>query len=211
MSMTMMKNSHGFPLMHKIHPATAPNDGPWIEHVVMDEAFVRHEKQMASWRPGSYQWIRGLEPGTYCVLKEGRGTTWMSDTWMERYTNAEALKAARGDVLVAGLGIGMVALAVANKPDVTSVTVLERDRQIVDLILPNLRSGKLHVVVCDAKRPPLRGRQFDAIWLDIWPAICADNWTTMKPMLAKYRRMLRRGGWIGAWLKDYVQIEARRR
>lgn len=41
--------------------------------------------------------------------------------------------AASGDVVVGGLGLGIVALLAATKPDVTSVTVLENNQDVIDL------------------------------------------------------------------------------
>lgn len=203
-----MKNTYGFPIMHKIiKPGESGNIG--VMHHELTKEFVEREKRWSGIRGrGEWQWVRGLEAGVYTQLTE-RGSIWMSDTWMERYTNAEALEKARGDVLIAGLGIGMVAVAMCRKREVTSVTVLEINPDVIKLIAPQIAHPKLRVVQCDAYRPPFKGRQWDTIWLDVWPTICADNWETMKPMLATYRKLLRAGGWIDAWLKEFVQGAAR--
>lgn len=209
-----LKHTYGFPMMAEIIPPTPTpaDDGPYIEHMTLTPEKVDHERNMAAWR-GDWT-CRYLEPGTYCVLKAKRGhTIYMSDTWMERFSNAEIREAARGDVLLAGLGIGMVPLACCRKVEVDSVTVLENDRRIMDLIAPYVAHPKLRLLEADANYPPVRGHRFDTIYLDIWSGICADNWDEMKPMLAQYRRFARNGAVVTGWLKDEVQrlaAEARR-
>jgi hypothetical protein len=44
---------------------------------------------------------------------------------------------AYGDVLITGLGFGIISLWVANKPGVTSVTVIENSQDVIDLFLAN--------------------------------------------------------------------------
>jgi spermidine synthase len=158
-------------------------------------------------------WLSYVPEGTYCVLKQvGQGneswdSVWMSDTPLEHTTNYDALQEATGDVLVVGLGLGMLSLAMCRKKEVRSVTVLELEPDVVRLISTHVKHRKLQIIVADGTQPPLRGRRFDLIYVDIWPNICSDNWTEMKPMLAEYRRHRRNGGVVDGWMKDYVQKE----
>ena len=154
--------------------------------------------------------------GRYCALKRaGAGnsswdTLWMSDTPFKRQTNYDIGREASGDVLIVGLGLGMVAAALCRKPEVRSVTVLEIEPEVIALVSPHIRHRKLRVLLADGFRPPLRGRAFDTIYIDIWPNICSDNWETMKPLLAAYRKLQRPGGSTTAWMKEYVQTEHRK-
>lgn len=204
---------YGFPEMAQIIPeSTKPEgDGFWIQHRTFTPEQARHEKQMAAFRA---DWTVGsLEPGTYCILHECRNglvwDQWMSDTWLERFTNADILEAATGDVLLAGLGIGMVAVAVCRKQEVRSVVALELHQAVIDLVEPHIRHPKLRVIKADARQPPFAGRCFDVIYLDIWKSICSDNWADMKPLLRLYRSFGKKGGIVTGWLKDYVQRLAR--
>ncbi len=201
-----------FPNMTKIIPESKRVPGkPYIIHKVCDEDSSRRTTLSGSA-------FRYVPPGQYCILKQARtgntheswDTIWMSDTLMERSTNIEFLQEAEGDVLLAGLGIGMLAVALCRKREVRTVTVLEIDRDVVRLVAPHIQHRKLRIVQADAKSAPLAGKNFDAIWLDIWPSIRADNWEEMKPMLADYRKLRRRDGIVTGWLKKYVQQEATR-
>lgn len=197
-----------FPKMTKIIPATERRPGHF---------YVKHRtKKRDSIRDPFRSGLEYVPPGTYCILAKATNNgnvddswddTWMSDTPMEHNTNYDGLYQAKGDILVIGLGIGMLSLAMCRKKEVRSVTVLEIEPEVVQLVAPHVRHRKLRIILADGKQPPIRGRNFDLIYLDIWPTICSDNWPEMKPLLAMYRRHRRQGGVVDGWLKDYVQRE----
>jgi methylase of polypeptide subunit release factors len=156
-----------------------------------------------------------VPPGTYCIMRQVRDVgadpswdeVWMSDTPMEHNSNYDALQKAAGDVLVVGLGLGMLSLAMCHKKEVRSVTVLEIEPAVIELVAPHVHHKKLRIILADGKQPPIQGRHFDLIYVDIWPTICSDNWPEMKELLALYRRHRRTGGIVDGWMKDYVQRE----
>lgn len=126
----------------------------------------------------------GILPGKYVSLNSKRqnnswdNTCMMSDTPMERFTNQEFINKAYGNVLIAGLGIGMVPAAIADKDDVESITILEIDQEIIDLIEPLIRKyvpnqHKIAIIQADAYKYPksYNGNKYDSIWLDIWPEL----------------------------------------
>ena len=72
--------------------------------------------------------IMMLEAGTYTNLYVD-GSIMMSDTPMEQGTNLEFIRKAHGDVLIGGLGIGLILYNLREKVDkgiVTSITVMEK-------------------------------------------------------------------------------------
>jgi len=103
----------------------------------------------------------------------GESQVVMSDFHYERATCVEVVERAHGDVLVAGLGLGMILRPILGKESVRSVTVIEKYQDVVDLVLPTLpASEKLTVLLDDIYtwKPP-QGRHYDVIWFDIWPDI----------------------------------------
>src|SRR5690349_4219937 len=60
----------------------------------------------------------------------------MSDTLYERQTNQIFLDSAKGDVLILGLGIGLIVYPIMNKANVTSIKIVELHQEVIDLILP---------------------------------------------------------------------------
>lgn len=121
----------------------------------------------------------GLKPGTYVnLVKKGKfsNETMMSDTWYEKWTNYELLQNAKGEVLIAGLGIGMVVLALQEKQEVTSITVVEKEQEIVDLVKNSLPLNEKVTIVCSDIFEYIPTQKFDTIWFDIWDNVCGDNW-----------------------------------
>lgn len=146
---------------------------------------------------------RHFEPGEYTQLYcEGRGLI-MSDTPAERYDHLGFVRAAAGHVLISGLGIGMCVGAVLLKKEVESVTVLEIEKDVIDLVAPHYRNPRLNVIQADARKwQPPRGVRFGAVWHDIWDNICADNLAEIR---AFNRRYGRRAEWKGCWSHEQLR------
>jgi hypothetical protein len=105
------------------------------------------------------------------LILECDGQTWMSCTPMERESQALAVKHARGHVLVYGLGLGVIAWNLARKPEVTKVTVIERDPDVIRLIEDRLEwgpeRGKIEIVLADGRRYRSPA-PVDLLYADIW-------------------------------------------
>lgn len=145
---------------------------------------------------------RHFEPGQYTQLWRG-GTLVMSDTPAERYDHLPFVRAASGDVLISGLGLGMCLGAVLAKPDIQSVTVVEIAQEVIDLVAPSYQDPRLTIVHADARNwKPAKGRRFRAVWHDIWDDICGDN---LPEMHSLNRRYARRADWKGCWSQDLIR------
>lgn len=145
-----------------------------------------------------FQGGRGsIRPGTYTKLVcKGRGIV-MSDTPDEMRDHSEPVLRARGHVLINGLGLGMVLTNVLRKPDVTAVTVVEVDPDVIALVGPNYTDPRVQIVqACAFNYAPPKGVRYGAVWHDIWDTICGDNLPEMTRLKRKYGR---RADWQGAW------------
>ncbi len=200
-----MKNLYGFPEMYKIIPEG--KSGKWsIQHQIATEEKAEHKRRMGAIR-GSWTW-RGFEAGTYCVLTNANGfggEIVMSDTWLERFTNQDILREARGDVLLAGLGIGLIIAGIIDKVD--SLTVVEIEPDVIALVEQSLRgwlgdnNSKLVVVSADILTYEPQ-QKFDAIYFDIWESICGDNYEETKTLHKRFRKYRKQGGYMDSWLRD---------
>jgi hypothetical protein len=163
-------------------------------------------------------------PGTYAVLhtketkEDEHWTLMMSDTPYEMRAARGLKLGSHGKVLIAGLGLGATTLPVLQRDVVESVTVIETNPDVVDIVGPKLKATewgkKLDIVLDNAFtwRAP-KGVKFNTIWLDIWPSICADNLPDMRKLKRKYARYLDRSddrSWIGVWEEAHLRREARR-
>jgi len=157
-------------------------------------------------------------PGTYVSLRlrndDGQSQVMMSDFYYERATCVEVVQRAHGEVLIAGLGVGMILHPILKKPEVSSVTVIEKYQDVVDLISPTLpRDPRLAIVTADIFqwRPPSVCR-YDVIWFDIWPDIETTRLTEMARLHRRFRRYLNRENaqcWMESWHRKETRQMAR--
>ncbi|MBQ9806754.1 MAG: hypothetical protein IJW49_09675 [Clostridia bacterium] len=103
------------------------------------------------------------------------GIEWMTVTPNEIETMREPIANAHGRVLTLGLGLGYFAFSASQKEAVESVTVVERDRRVIDLfnnhLLPQFpHREKIFVVEGDAFDyfEKLSPNDFDSIFADLW-------------------------------------------
>ena len=103
------------------------------------------------------------------------GLPWMTVCPSEISSMEKEMRHAHGRVLTLGLGLGYYPLTVAAREDVQSVTVVEREKDVIGLftshILPAFpQKDKLNIVQADALDycASLRDGDFDYCFADIW-------------------------------------------
>lgn len=137
--------------------------------------------------------INHITPGDYVRLVVN-GELMMSNTQMEKITSYPFLRRAEGDVLICGLGIGLVLLPLFSDPSVKSITVIEKTQDVIDLVLPQIKpydtENKLNVICADCFEWTTENR-YDVIFIDIWPWINRDVYEDeMIPLKKKYTKFL---------------------
>lgn len=149
-----------------------------------------------------------VSPGEYVKLYVN-GRLYMSDTDMERKSNSAFVEHAYGDVMVAGLGIGLIINAIREKVaggDVKSITVYEKYQDVIDVVEPKLRDLPIKIVCRDIlEYRPSKNERYDTIYFDIWLDINVKN---LKEIYTLHRRWINRlnpGGWINSWMKEHLQ------
>jgi len=157
--------------------------------------------------PGEY-----VRPGKYVKLFVGN-TLMMSDTTMERRTNHAFVCHAHGRVLIAGLGIGLILEAILDKPEVETVTVIEKYRDVVTLVGQHYQDkyrDKLTVITADIFkwRPIPRCMKYNVIYFDIWPDICCGSLKDMAKLHMTFSHHLDRSDpfcWMDSWQREYLK------
>lgn len=100
-----------------------------------------------------------------------RDRVWMSITPMELESQGYHARLAHGNVLVLGLGMGVLVYNLLQNPKVETVTVVEQDYNVVELVR-SATDGWLDLVevrVMDAFK--LTRSNYDVMLADIWPAL----------------------------------------
>ncbi len=174
--------------------------GPWtVEQFEIPEQSIENVRLMMSGR--------GCRPGKYTKLVHEKRGLIMSDTDAEKADHYAFVRAADGHCLMNGLGIGMCLNAILKKPDVTRVSVIEIDPDIISLVGPNYTDPRIKIINADAyKYSPPKGTRYGAVWHDIWDNLCTDNLDEMARLHRKYGR---RTDWQGSWGHEMLKHQRR--
>lgn len=142
------------------------------------------------------------------------GNEWMTLTPVDLDTSDEAIDAACGKVITFGLGLGYYAYMCSQKPEVTSVTVVEKSEKLIGFfkkhILPQFPNrDKITIVNADAfeyAEFEMPKENFDLAFVDTWRDASDGTpmYKRMKPLekLSPDTKFLY---WIEGFLKSRVR------
>jgi hypothetical protein len=104
------------------------------------------------------------------LIKEGCPMPIMQDSEAEYNEHQWLWDNMTGDILVGGLGIGMINQALIDNPDITSVTIVEISQDVVDLVWDDCpKDDSFLLIVADFETwTPPEGTTYDVIWCDAW-------------------------------------------
>lgn len=91
--------------------------------------------------------LDGITPGKYIRLTHNDECV-MSDTNMEKRTNSDFCVNAHGDIIIGGLGIGMIIMAIQDEPEVNTITVIEKNQEVIDLVASQLDFNEKVNIIC---------------------------------------------------------------
>lgn len=135
------------------------------------------------------------------------GSVMMTDAEFERRTNAEFMREAHGDVLIAGLGLGLILDPVVKRCD--SVTVVEINPDVIALVAPQFQN--VSVIHGDIlKWSPAKEAKYDTIYFDIWPYFNEDTNRQAGSLHRRFRKYLNDGGWMKSWCTIATRCSPRR-
>lgn len=127
---------------------------------------------------------------------------WMSGSPLECLSMKSHAQRASGHMLIGGLGLGILAWLCAAKPLVKSVTVVELQKEVIDLVGPVVGHPKIHIIQGDVRQHIQDTKsKYDFISLDIWPGI---GRAALEAFDAKRyaSQSLNRGGVVRTWLDE---------
>jgi len=141
------------------------------------------------------------------VLKEGSGI-WMSDAQLEVESAMGAAEAAKGQVLIGGLGIGLLPTLIKDK--VTHITIIEKYKEVIDLVFHQLDTRRMSIIQGDIfEYLDQTEKKYDLIHIDVWPDLYAP-FTEIEKAREKANRRLNPGGVVWCWLQElYDNVKER--
>lgn len=152
---------------------------------------------------------RFVPEGTYTGLKIN-GHLIMSDTPDEIHDHLGFIRSAHGNVLIGGLGLGVVAVACAKNPKVRRVTVIEKNPDVIHLIAPHMPKG-VHIEEGDVFNwePKSTDLPFHSVWMDIWSTLSEDNLEQMKQLRMRYRKWTedKKASSVECWGREWLMMK----
>lgn len=143
-----------------------------------------------------------LEGGIYKKLINRIDGVVMSNTPMERKTHIEAINKAKGNVLVAGLGLGMYLQNIKDKEEVTSITVIEKSKEVIELIAKYFKDCQKIKIINEDIFNYTPDIKFEFAFLDIWSDISEDNLVEFDILREKFKEIPE----IICWSEDIIEL-----
>lgn len=138
-----------------------------------------------------------------CVMQNNR--EWMLITPNEIETMEKPINNAFGNVLTYGLGLGYYAYMVSLRENVTSITIVENDPEVIELfvqyILPQFKyKDKIKIICEDAYDYAKRKIKYDYVFVDIWhdPSDGVDAYL-------KFKSLERKDVIYSYWIEDTIK------
>ena len=154
----------------------------WEVTGIPDGEIGNYKVQSCTTTTGEQSWLtyvdyKGLTGGPYTVLYRkysgSWGTNWMNimqDTEAEYSEHDWLVQRMSGDILLGGLGIGMIHIPLLESDDVTSVTIVEKEQDVIDLVWDHCAKDERFTIVhgdINTWTPP-EGSSWDVAWFDTW-------------------------------------------
>lgn len=161
---------YGFPLSDYVLPPVSKN-GIMIKNIVHPKG---SDLDVISFRMAI---LSGVKPMRIKLEKPWKQTSiyeneklWMTTIPIETFTHLYPIHKAHGHVLIGGLGLGYVAHEMlAKNRSVKSITVVESNKNLIDVVKPHFLSPKIEIIHGDIFNAlKLTTKYFDFIYLDIW-------------------------------------------
>jgi len=135
---------------------------------------------------------------------------WMLITPNEINTMEPAIREAKGNVVVYGLGLGYFPYMIEDKNDVQSITIVENDPNIIKLFSENIyryfnNKSKIKIVSSDAFKFMKYCSDYDYAFIDLW-----HNPTDGLPLYLKAKKLERPQCKYFYWLEESILAMLRR-
>lgn len=176
------------------------------EYVIFKRTLTEEDKRQISYSNGiGSLFLEHFEVGKeHIILAIKDGETMMSDHPSEIITNQDFIDNAKGDVLIFGLGMGLIVFPLLNSDEINSITIVEKDKGLIDIVGPIIKEkdlkDKLRIKEGDAflffKEI---NTKFDTIYFDIWAKINNKSFDEMETLHKLYNRFLREDGYLDSW------------
>ena len=126
----------------------------------------------------------------------------------ERLTNQNFINSAKGDVIIFGLGLGLILFPLLDDEEISSITVIDNSIDIINNIGPIIKNydvnDKLTIVQGDVftHYQQLNETQFDVMYFDYWNIVDTTIRADMETLKELYKNNIKETGQIMYWCED---------
>lgn len=175
----------------------------YITRGIMTQEFIDKIKAGNSYLK---QFADHYEPGKeHMFLISKTEGTMMSDYPDEKITNQKFLDKAHGDVLIFGLGLGLIVFPLIDDDNINSITIVEKDPELPFLVGAIIESfdsfSKVKIENGDAfTHVDKLNQKYDTIYFDIWSKITDESFEEMERLHETYSPSLKsKDSYIDSW------------
>ena len=140
---------------------------------------------------------------------KGLQKTMMSNHESETITNQKFIDSGKGDILIFGLGLGLIVFPLLKEIGINRITIVELDKGLIDMVSPIIRFQdplrKVKIINGDCFSWETQER-FDTIYFDIWETIDEKAYSEMGILEKRYLKNLKAGGWIDSWCSELNKL-----
>ena len=185
----------------KIYPSQL-KFGNYIVQQVLVNNYI-HDKVL-----NFYNYSDNLEKERIVFLLNKSNECIMSSNLFERLTNQNFIDTAKGDVIIFGLGLGLIIFPLLEDDEVTSITVIDKSVDIIDNIGPIIKkydvNDKLTIINGDVFTyyQQLNDAKFDVAYFDYWNIVDSTIYNDMETLKELYKNNIKETGQIMYWYED---------
>jgi len=156
--------------------------------------------------------LKLIQPLKITTLSDKKSGVWMTDLPEELFQIHSMLETVqpRGHVLIGGLGLGIAALMVNQHPGVKSVTIIEKDADIIELCAPqHLKKNIICADITDYLKS--HKEKFNCYLLDTWRGTNEMTyWREVFPLRRIIRNRFGLRPVVHCWAEDIMRGQVER-
>lgn len=138
----------------------------------------------------------------------------MTSTEFELLTNKPFLDVSFGDILIFGLGLGMIIYPLLEDSSINSITVIEKEQELINYIGDKIKTkdinNKVSFVLGDVygyHEVMSKDKKYDVIFFDYWHKLTMTNVDELENIKNNYRIFLKNDtSVIMSWCEDIKQL-----
>jgi len=147
------------------------------------------------------------DKSVFLFKRDGSGFTWMINSRHEINAYNSLKQGAKGDILMAGLGIGYEPFILCDRQGVKSIDIVECDEEIIYLTSKYLKDNKINIIHDRVLHfMQSTDKKYDAIYFDIFPRDPTSFPDEVKILTKASKDILKSNGKIMFW-RQYPPLE----